>query len=897
MRRPASRPVPEERTAPAWSLRGSGLLPLVVLLVVVLAFLFRDSFRPGMALFANDGPLGLVASKMNAMPDGWRKVWLDLNWLGFDGVSRPLTWNFFWLWVLGPYGYINFAPALASLLLGVSVGLFCRASGFRSEVAMLAGIAGALNSDFFSYACWGLPTLTACVASAFLALAALQWRSRPFWMRGILAGAALGHAVMEGFDNGAILSLYVAAFAVFQAWNERGVGSPMRHLGTGLARTAVMAVAAGVVAIHVMLGLIQTGITGTVGMTQDTESREARWGYITQWSLPPKETLRTVIPGLFGYRMDTPEGGEYWGKVGMDIAWDEYWAAERRDPASAPMAQLRHSGAGHFAGVLVVWVALFAVVLSLRRRCDVFTTVERRWIWFWGAATLLSLLFAYGRFAPFYRIVYAIPYLNTIRIPMKFLHPFNIGLVVLFAYGLHGLWRGWIDRPRVVRGGLVGAFGNWWPKASRWERGWTVFSSLAIASGVLGLLMLGSTHGSLTHLRHLEEVGFRGPDAEAIARFARGEVFTFVVLLTGCVVVIIAILTGWLSGARARLATIALASVLVVDLARANVPWIIHYNWRDRLATNPVFDTLRAEPHLARVSGRMPFAIPGDAGQLLRTLGSVYGGEWLQHQLPYYDIQALEVVQMPRPPADYLAYAGELRSNPSREWELTNTRYLFALAPLVEALNRELDPDRRSFRVHTAFTLGQTPEGVIQVSTNREGPFALIEFGAALPRAMLFDQWREGVSDADALRLLASPAFDPHAEVLVAQTIPKPSVETSHQPAGTAEYLEYSPTRFVIQTEARTPSVLLVNDRFAPGWTVRVDGQDEPLLRANYVMRGVYLTPGAHEVEFRFEPSARTLWISLAAVSAAFGMLGFAALGGGRTAPYAECAVPGKASL
>ncbi|MBX3744053.1 MAG: hypothetical protein KF833_01975 [Verrucomicrobiae bacterium] len=895
MRRPASRPATEDKSAPAWSMRGTGFLPLVLVLIVVLGFLFRDSFRPGMALFANDGPLGLVASEMNAMPEGWRRVWLDLNWLGFDGVSRPLTWNFLWLWLLGPHGYINFAPALASLLLGVSVGLFCRASGLRSEIALLAGLAGALNSDFFSYGCWGLPTLTVCVASAFLALAALQWKTRPFWVRGTLAGAALGHAVMEGFDNGAILSLYVAAFAVFQAWNERGSAPALARLGAGLVRTAVMALAAGVVAIHVMLGLIQTGITGTVGMTQDTESREARWGYITQWSLPPKETLRAVIPGLFGYRMDTPGGGEYWGKVGMDIAWDDYWASDRRDPADAPPAQLRHSGAGHYAGVLVVWVAMFGVVLSLRRNSDIFTPVERRWIWFWGVAAIVSLLFAYGRFAPFYRIVYAIPYLNTIRIPMKFLHPFNIALVILFAYGLQGLWRGWVARSPIGRGGLVSSFREWWPKAASWERGWMYFSGLALAAAIMGWLMLGSTHGSLAHLRHLAEVGFRGPDAEAVARFARGEAGTFVMVLAVCVLLMTAMLTRWLSGDRARAATIALGLFLVLDLARANTPWIIHYNWKDRLATNPVFDTLRAEPHLGRVSGRMPFAMPGEAGQLLRTLGSVYGGEWLQHQLPYYDIQALEVVQMPRPPADYMAYAGALRANPLREWELTNTRYLLALAPLVEAMNQQLDPERRRFRVHTAFTLGQTPDGLIQLSTNREGPFALIEFSGVLPRAMLFDQWREGISDEDALRLLASPEFDPRAEVLVAQAIPKPSVETSHQPAGTADYIEYGPTRFVIRTEARTPSVLLVNDRFAPGWQVKVDGRDEPMLRANYVMRGVYLSPGAHEVEFRFEPPARTLWTSLAALSAAFGILGWASTGRFRD-PLREVSAAGKSS-
>ena len=55
----------------------------------------------------------------------------------------------------------------------------------------------------------------------------------------------------------------------------------------------------------------------------------------------------------------------------------------------------------------------------------------------------------------------------------------------------------------------------------------------------------------------------------------------------------------------------------------------------------------------------------------------------------------------------------------------------------------------------------------------------------------------------------------------------------------------------VIDTDARTPCVLLVNDHYDPNWTVIVDGKEQPLLRANYVMRGVYLDPGKHQVEFK----------------------------------------------
>jgi hypothetical protein len=69
--------------------------------------------------------------------------------------------------------------------------------------------------------------------------------------------------------------------------------------------------------------------------------------------------------------------------------------------------------------------------------------------------------------------------------------------------------------------------------------------------------------------------------------------------------------------------------------------------------------------------------------------------------------------------------------------------------------------------------------------------------------------------------------------------------------------------------------VLLLNDRFDPNWNVRVDGKPETLLRCNYIMRGVYLPPGAHTVEFRFQPPVGPLYVSLAAIGAGLLLLGF----------------------
>ena len=57
----------------------------------------------------------------------------------------------------------------------------------------------------------------------FLSLAALSTPTlRQLWAKAILAGLAVGMAVMEGFDVGAILSIFVGAYAFVRVFSEEG---------------------------------------------------------------------------------------------------------------------------------------------------------------------------------------------------------------------------------------------------------------------------------------------------------------------------------------------------------------------------------------------------------------------------------------------------------------------------------------------------------------------------------------------------------------------------------------------------------------------------------------------------------------------------------------------------
>jgi hypothetical protein len=827
-----------------------------LILFAVLAFLFAPSFRPEQVLFSNDGPLGLNAARANALPGAFSGTWQDLNWLGSWGGSALPTMTYALLWWLKPVGFAKFYAPAALWLLGMSAWLMFRRLGFRPFVCHLGALAACLNMNFFSMACWGLGTLVLCMAAVLVALATMVART-PRWTHYVVAGAAVGMSVMEGFDKGAIISLYIAAFVLFQAWLSSGTSA--RKLAVGALRLACVGGCAALVATQALIVLVSTQLQSTDSGGMETRDPEENWRFATQWSFPKIETLRLLIPGLFGYGMPDmygipPEqygGKDYWGAIGQDVSWERYLAAREGTPAAAqqPSGVIRLSGAGEYPGLLVLAVALWALGQAWRGKAGIYSLEERRWIWFWGVAALISLLFAFGRYAPFYHLVYALPYFHTIRNPNKWLHPFHLCLVLLFGYGLQGIYACYLRNAPQTVPGLLRRLKFWWGTGPSFEHRFVQVALVCLGVSVVSWLIYASSHSSLTS--HLQRIGFSANQAPAIAAFSIQEVGRYVLFLALTLLILVFALVGWLSASRARWFALATGALLVIDLARANRPWIIHYDYQQRYATNPILDVLREQPETHRVSGP-----PSLLTERTAFFYRLYFLEWLQYLFQFYNVQSLDISQMPRAPDDIKAYKAALATQPARLWELTNTRFLVGASEIVDLLNQELDAGRRRFRVHTAFEIYRRQEGgPLLARPNPAGSLSLIEFTGALPRAKLYTQWEVITNDAAALVRLADPALDVAATVVLNTAPERMPPSAAHLAnSGTVRHVRYAPKALELEVVSDTDAILLLNDRFDPHWNARVNGQPQTILRANHQMRALALPAGRHRIEMRFDP-------------------------------------------
>jgi hypothetical protein len=411
---------------------------------------------------------------------------------------------------------------------------------------------------------------------------------------------------------------------------------------------------------------------------------------------------------------------------------------------------------------------------------------------------------------------------------------------------------------------------NWWAGNRGFERNWTVCSLAVFVLSVFAWVIYRGQKDSL--IIYLQSMGF--PDADGagqIASFSIGQVGWFLLYFAAAVILVILVIAGVFSGKRAWLGGALLGVLLVADLGRADLPWIIHWNYKVKYESNPIIDVLRDKPYehrVADVQSDSPFE-------------GLYRIEWMQQQFPFYNVQCLDIIESPRVASDLAAYDMALApSSPSslylvaRRWELSNTSYLLGPASWVDSLNQELDPVQHRFRILERFSIAAKPEienptGDPEQYTavpDTNGDFALIENGAALPRASLYTNWQVSTNGNAALQTLAARDFDPHKTVLVSEPMPDlPMNDPSDKNAGTVDFKSYAPKKIVLAAQANAPSVLLLTDKFDPNWRAYVDGKPAEIFRGNYIMRGVFLTPGAHTVEFEFTQPHKPLDITVMA--------------------------------
>ncbi|MDD2336389.1 MAG: hypothetical protein PHD01_07405, partial [Geobacteraceae bacterium] len=169
--------------------------------------------------------------------------------------------------------------------------------------------------------------------------------------------------------------------------------------------------------------------------------------------------------------------------------------------------------------------------------------------------------------------------------------------------------------------------------------------------------------------------------------------------------------------------------------------------------------------------------------------------------------------------------------------DIMNLKYL-----VMPAADLEKQRDQLSEKYSTVFT---SKSGVV-----------VLENKSVLPKAWLVTAVAIVENPEKRLSIMnSSPKFDSATVALV--EAPPPLTMTPFGRAmqsGSGVVQRYEPNKILISAATRQNSLLVLGEKYYPWWYATVDGEKAEIYPVDHILRGVYLTPGAHEVTFVFDP-------------------------------------------
>ncbi|MBT1075047.1 YfhO family protein [Geobacter grbiciae] len=452
--------------------------------------------------------------------------------------------------------------------------------------------------------------------------------------------------------------------------------------------------------------------------------------------------------------------------------------------------RMRFTQTGDYLGLLP-W---FMLPLPLIFRRD-------RYTWFFTLFMAVTLVMALGKYTFVYRFMFDyLPAFSKFRVPKMILFLFAFGAAVLTGRGIDLL-----EKEAAAREKL------------RW---WLAGAALSVAAvGALWLILRGSaawlSENAAEYIaaptRYQQNGGGLAPQRYDF--MLRETAIAF-----GVASLYLAVLLAWFRRwLPARVVFLSLAVLLVADLWRVNQHFFV-------LTTSPQSDRKAAQNDIVR---------------------------FLEPRIDHYRMQPLSDEN-----AHYYADYGF--ANLSAYVTISERRYkeflegfnLMSGMPDIMNLRYVIMP-AADYEAQKGMMAGK----YVPVFASSNGSVVL-ENRTVLPKAWLVPSVAEVVDPQQRISIMSSdPTFSPAIVALTESRPPLPLAPFGQSAAaGTTKVKVYTPNRIVVEAAASSNALLVLGEKYYRWWYAWVDGKPEEIYPVDHVLRGVYLLPGIHTVEFRFDP-------------------------------------------
>lgn len=372
----------------------------------------------------------------------------------FVYTSNLLTGTMSWaphdilFYLLPQCVYSDFTYQLDTVLIAIGFSYFLTALGIPTLSALFGGGVFAFmgySFTLFSAGHRGFFFMTLYIVFLFAFLArALAGRGIAYYALAAICGAwALRVQPDFAVIYFGLAAVYTITHIVWQIVDKRRQPSSEINAAPSIKHTIIGICLASIVFLVTALPSIHNTLTSTLAHRKaqiessqpvaadnqvnngdkESETEDSKWIFATNWSLPPNEILEFIAPAVFGRQSGDPTI-PYWGRLGQAWKWE-----------------VTHQGFINFRqhlvylGSIPVALALFAVFWLFFAESKQNKKLRRETI-FWLCVSFLALLLAFGRYTPFYKLFYTIPYMSYLRAPVKFIRIVEFGTAAMAAIGI-----------------------------------------------------------------------------------------------------------------------------------------------------------------------------------------------------------------------------------------------------------------------------------------------------------------------------------------------------------------------------------------------------------------------------------------------------------------------------
>lgn len=406
------------------------LLAFTAVFAVLASFVFWGTWSLGVVPIMPDCP---TSFSVDYSGDFCRKWLLDGKFVPGDIIA----------FIGDPYFWVELRYVVALYFAAFALSYFLIGRGLSRFAAYSAG----LFLAFCGY--W-------CTLFSAGHLGWFQWMTYGVFAFGLidrmLKKGKLRHSIMLGAvvawgsfyqaDLWLIFTVFTAIYFIFQSilvrpgwkvWLVRSLIALVVFIGIGLPsfRVALFSDLAG------RDKQISEGQTLTDNSLSDDEKR---WRFVTNWSMPIEDTKEFFISGIHG---DTscPMTLAIGKARGLNVKAYE----GRLGRPLMPNGEEAPSGNYRQHSLYVGWVtclfALLGVVSAFFKDNDKSVLAKKSTIVFFLSAAILFWIFSMGRYVEgVYRIVFALPFGDYLRAPVKWHHLTEFSIVILAAFGLNFMW-------------------------------------------------------------------------------------------------------------------------------------------------------------------------------------------------------------------------------------------------------------------------------------------------------------------------------------------------------------------------------------------------------------------------------------------------------------------------